>query len=86
MYYLRMKTNEGKYKEKDRRINEQFINGINDDEMMTEIILELPAVKKTSEITSEKVLVWARRIKVQETQIALMGTTKGNKEFDAIKG
>ena len=42
---LRMKTNESNYKEKDRRLKEQFINGIND-EMMTEIIGELTIIRK----------------------------------------
>ena len=36
--YLRMKANEYEYKEKDRRLKEQFINGIKDDKLMTEII------------------------------------------------
>ena len=33
------------HKEKDRRLNEQFINGINHDGMMSEIIKELTAYK-----------------------------------------
>ena len=36
--YLRIKANECKYKEIDRGPKEQFINGINNREMMTEII------------------------------------------------
>ena len=47
--------------------------------MMTEIIQELTAVKKPSEISSEQVLAWARRLE------ALMEATKDNKEFDAEK-
>ena len=47
---LRMKGSEFEYKD-DRGLNLQFINGINSD-MMTEIIQELTAVKKTREITS----------------------------------
>ena len=42
-------------------------------------------VKKTSEITSEQVLVWARRAEAQRTQKALIEVTKDNKEFDTIK-
>ena len=38
MGHLRMKANEGWYKEKDRRLKEQFINDINDDDMMTETL------------------------------------------------
>ena len=35
---FRIRANEFGYKEKDRRLKEQFINGINDDDMMTGII------------------------------------------------
>ena len=35
---LRIKANECVYKDKDRRIKEQFINSMNDDDMMAEII------------------------------------------------
>ena len=36
------------YKDKDRILKEQFINGINEDDMMTETIRELTAIKKTN--------------------------------------
>ena len=36
--HLRIKGNECGYKLKDRRLKEQFINGINVDDMTTEII------------------------------------------------
>ena len=49
----RIKVNEYRYKERGRRLKEQLINGINNNEMMTEIIRELRAVKKTSEIASQ---------------------------------
>ena len=45
--------------------------------MMTEVIRELTAVKKTIEITSEHVLVWARRVEVKEhKKLLLEGTRK----------
>ena len=46
---LKIKGNEFEYKERDRRLKEQFINGINDDnddDMMTETIRELTLVKR----------------------------------------
>ena len=46
---------------------------------------ELTAVKKTSEITSDQELAWARRVEVQGLPKALKENTKGNKEFDAVK-
>ena len=53
--------------------------------MITEIIQVLTAVKKTKEITKEKVLAWARRADMQRTQKALMEVTKDNKDFNTIK-
>ena len=35
---LIIKANECSYNEKNRRLREQFINGINDDDMMTKIV------------------------------------------------
>ena len=55
MGHLIIKVNEFGYKEKDRRFKEQFIDGIGDNDMMTEIIRELTAIKKTNEITSKRV-------------------------------
>ena len=56
----RIKANDCEKKEKDWRLKEQFINGINNDNIITDIIQELTAVKKTSEITNEHKLAWTR--------------------------
>ena len=57
MNHLTGKANGCEEKERDRRLKEQFINGIIDDNMTTEIIRE-PAVKKVNnEITSKQVLI-----------------------------
>ena len=53
---LQIKANEYDYKEKDRMLKEQLINGINDHDMITEIIIELTTIKITNEITSKWVL------------------------------
>ena len=55
MDHLRMKVKKCGYKEKDRRLKDQFINGINNDYIMTECYRELTVVKKTSEITTDQV-------------------------------
>ena len=49
----------------DRQLKEQFINGINDNDMMIEILREWAAIKKTNELSSEQVLAWARRVEAQ---------------------
>ena len=38
---LRIKVNECEYKERDRRLKEQFINGIKDEDIMTEVTREM---------------------------------------------
>ena len=55
MDHLRIKENECGYQDKDRRIEEQFINDINDDGVMTKIITELTTMIETIEITSKRV-------------------------------
>ena len=54
-------------KEKDRRLEEKFISGLNNGDIITEIIRELTAIKKTNEIISEQVLGMGH----------LSGSTKG---------
>ena len=44
--HFRIIGNERCYKEKDSRLKEPFIHGINDDDIMTEIIRKLTAFKK----------------------------------------
>ena len=54
--HLRIKANECRYKEKDWRLIEQFINAINDNDMITKIIRELTTIKKNNEIMSVHIL------------------------------
>ena len=48
-----------KYQEYDRRLKEKFINGLNSEAIIAEIIKELISLKDTSEVSSEHVLMWA---------------------------
>ena len=66
--HLRITASKCGYKGKDRRLKEQFINGINDGDMMTKIIGELTTIKKTNGITSEQVLHWAERLEAERPQ------------------
>ena len=54
-------------KKKDRRLKEQFMNGINDTDMMTEI-RQLAVIKRTNEVTSKQVLNWIKRVETQESK------------------
>ena len=50
MGQLRLKANECGHKEGYRRIKEQFVNSISDEEMMIEIIREPTAIKETNKL------------------------------------
>ena len=56
----------------DRYIKEQFINGLNDDGMIVEIIKELTSINDTRPVTSEQVLAWARRVEAERAQNSQM--------------
>ena len=56
-------SNEFEYKERDRRLKEQFINGFNYNDIMTKIITKLAVIEKTNKITREQVLSSAKRVK-----------------------
>ena len=53
--------------------------------MTAEIIGELNAVQKTSEITNEQVLAWTKRAEVLIALNVIMGPAKHNKDFDAMQ-
>ena len=61
---LRIKANEGAFKIK--RLKDKFINGINNGDMITEIIQELTMNRKISKISSEQVLSWPEGWKCKE--------------------
>ena len=68
MGYLRIKTNACGYKKKDERLREQFINSINDDDMMIEIYKRIDSNPKTNNVTCEEVLACVMTEEVQSTQ------------------
>ena len=53
--------------------------------MLGEIIWELTKIKENGTIMSENVLTWAKRVKVQRAQSAVMNSLPKTKEFDKIK-
>ena len=50
------------YQEVDRQLKEQFFNGLDDTEMLGEIIRELTKVKADNTIIRETVLAWAKKV------------------------
>ena len=60
------------YKECDRRLMEQFINGLDDEVILEEIIQELTALKDNSEVSSDEVLMWAKKVEAQRAQMKVL--------------
>ena len=73
------------YKELDRQLKQQFIHGLNDTDMLREIIQELTKIQENTEITSESVLSLAKGVAAQRTQSAIMNSLTEMKEFDKLK-
>ena len=73
------------YKEVDRQLKEQFVHGLNDNNMLAEIIRELAKGEESADITSEQVLGWAKRVEAPIAQSAIMDSLTKTKEFDKVK-
>ena len=82
---LRLAAAECTYQELDRQLKEQFIYGLNDKDMLGEIIKEIRAARGNDHITSGNVLAWAQRAEAQRAQSAVMNSITEFKEFDKIK-
>ena len=57
---LRTTMVECKYKEVESQFKEQFIHGLNNDEMLIEIIRQLTKCEENVTIPSDTVLAWAK--------------------------
>ena len=53
--------------------------------MLEEIIKELTATSNDDHITSVGVLAWAKRVKVQRVQAAVLNMLTESREFDKVK-
>ena len=62
---LHMKPVNCEFQEYARRLTEQFINGRDDEVIIEGIIRELTALKDTSEVSSDQVLMWTGRMEAQ---------------------
>ena len=73
------------YKELNTQLKEQFIHGLNDTDMLGEIIWELAKIHENTEITSEIVLSWVKKVEAQRAQSTIMNSLNEVKEFDKLK-
>ena len=69
---LQIKTIEPKHQQYDRRVKEQFINGLDNEDIATKIIKELTGLRDTNEVTSEPVLSWTQRVEVKRAQKSVL--------------
>ena len=81
---LRMSATECNYKEIDRQLKEQFIHGLNGSDMSIKLIRELTKIEDNENITSEQVLVWAKRVEVQKAESAILENLQETKDFERI--
>ena len=81
---LRTAAVECKYKEVDRQLKEQFIHGVNDDEILEEVARELTKYGEDVTIPSESVLAWARSVEAKRVQTAVINSLHESRNFDAI--
>ena len=82
---IRAAAIECNYKETYRELKEQFIHGLNDSDLLTEIIRELIKTGENRSVTSVQVWAWAKRIETQRTQAAVINSLSEVKEFDWIQ-
>ena len=81
---LSIKANECKYTQTARCLKEQFINRLNDDAMIVEIIRELMVINDINTITSYEVFSCTKRIKVLRSQTAMLASLKETEDFDGM--
>ena len=82
---LRVAAIECNYQEVDRQLKEQFFHGLNDKNMLEEIIKELMTVRGDDQITSGNVLAWAKRVEAQRVQAVVMSTITDTKKCYKMK-
>ena len=73
------------YKEIDCQLKEQFIHGLNDKTMLNDIIRELITKNINEQMTSEDMLIWAKRVELQRAQAQKMDKVKVAKNKECIQ-
>ena len=73
------------YQEYDRRLKEQFINGVNNETIIARMINELTVLKDISGVSSEQIFMWVLEVEVQRVQKALLDNIRDAKECNLIR-
>ena len=82
---LQVAAAECSYRKVDQQLKEQFIHGLNNETMLDKVIRELTAKNNNEQTTSKDVLVWAKRIKAQWAQAAILSDITKSQRFDKVK-
>ena len=82
---LRIAAKECNYQELDTQVKEQFINDINDENMLIEIHNNLTAITNTSKVTSNLVFMWEMWVGDQRTQTAARSKLEVNEQADVMQ-
>ena len=86
MWRLRIKAVQWNYKQNDRCLKEQFINGIKSDAVTCENCKEFTVVKNASEIIGDTVLISVRRVEAQRSRTEMLENLNKNDGLDAAGG
>ena len=71
--------------QRNRQLKEQFIHRLNDNVMLDKIIRELTSKTSSQQMSSEDVLAWAKRVKVQRVQVSILNDITETQTFDKVK-
>ena len=76
---LKTKVAECQYKEYERLLREQFISGLNDSGIISEILNEVAALKDIEDHMTEHVLLWVQRVEAQRAQKSALNKMRGKR-------
>ena len=72
------------YREDDRLLTEQFIDGLNQKGMTDEILREVAMLDDIEEATNEHILTWVHCVEAQRAQRITLNSSKKAEVFDVI--
>ena len=77
------KASDCEYHDYDQRLKEQNIHGLDNEDMIGEILRELTALEDINEITCNQILVWVQKVKVQRVQKEVLDNIREAKKSDS---
>ena len=81
---MQTKAADCEYNKYDRRLTEQFIHGLDDEGMISEILREVSALENINDTTSKWVPLWAQRVEAQRAQKNALDNIKEAQDFNSF--